>query len=112
MIKTWHIVTFALLFTLIISSKPLASDAKQPAVRPEMTPTIVVSPEGKEKYPVLQGASCGTIGPQGEGAAPCYREQQTAPSDHPVSTPLPSNRMTTTGALLCRYLSSLLPLHR
>lgn len=70
MFKTWHIVTFTLLFTLIISSMPLASDAKQPVVRPEMTPTIVVSPEEREKYPVLQGASCGTIGPQGEDAAP------------------------------------------
>lgn len=70
MIKTWHIVTFALLFTLIIASKPLASIAKQPVVKPEMTPTIVVSPEERTKYPALQGASCGTIGPQGEDAAP------------------------------------------
>lgn len=70
MIKTWHIVTFALLFNLIIASKPLASDAKQPVVKPEMTPTIVVSPEPVSQSPILQGASCGGILPQGEGVAP------------------------------------------
>ena len=70
MIKTWHIVTLTLFLTLLILNNPPASDAKQPVVKPEMTPTIVVSPEPVSESPILQGASCGSIGPQGEDAAP------------------------------------------